>query len=200
MFLKHLRVSIIVLLSMTVLTGILYPIAVTGIAQLVFPGKANGSMIIRDGRKMGSELIGQPFSDPKYFWSRPSATAPFQYNASSSIGSNYGPMNPALIDAVKKRIQELKDADPQNTRPIPVDLVTASGSGLDSHISIAAAEYQIDRVARVRKLNTSRVTEMVIQNTGGRLLGFIGEPRVNVLMLNLALDKYQASGEGKPGL
>jgi K+-transporting ATPase ATPase C chain len=198
MFIKHLRVSIIVLLLMTALTGILYPLAVTGIAQLIFPAKANGSPIVQNGRKLGSKLIGQPFSDPKYFWSRLSATSPFQYNAASSSGSNYGPLNPALVDAAKKRIQDLKNADPQNNQPIPVDLVTASGSGLDPHISVAAAEYQVDRVARARKLNALQVTELVNKNTDGRLLGFIGEPRVNVLLLNLALDRFQSSGEGQP--
>jgi potassium-transporting ATPase KdpC subunit len=198
MFIKHLRVSIIVLLLMTALTGILYPLAVTGIAQLLFPAKANGSFIVQNGRKLGSELIGQPFSDPKYFWGRLSATAQSQYNAASSSGSNYGPLNPALLDAAKKRIQDLKNADPQNNQPVPVDLVTASGSGLDPHISVAAAEYQIDRVARFRKLNPLQVTELVNKNTDGRLLGFIGEPRVNVLLLNLALDRFQSSGEGQP--
>ena len=198
MFIKHLRVSIIVLLLMTALTGILYPLAVTGIAQLIFPAKANGSLIVQNGRKLGSKLIGQPFSDPKYFWSRLSATSPFQYNAASSSGSNYGPLNPALVDAAKKRIQDLKNADPQNNQPIPVDLVTASCSGLDPHISVAAAEYQVDRVARARKLNALQVTELVNKNTDGRLLGFIGEPRVNVLLLNLALDRFQSSGEGQP--
>ena len=198
MFIKHLRVSIIVLLLMTALTGILYPLAVTGIAQLIFPAKANGSLIVQNGRKLGSKLIGQPFSDPKYFWSRLSATSPFQYNAASSSGSNYGPLNPALVDAAKKRIQDLKNADPQNNQPIPVDLVTASDNGLDPHISVAAAEYQVDRVARARKLNALQVTELVNKNTDGRLLGFIGEPRVNVLLLNLALDRFQSSGKRQP--
>jgi potassium-transporting ATPase KdpC subunit len=197
MFLKHLRASIIVLLSMMVLTGIIYPLAVTGIAQIIFPQRANGSLIVQNGKKLGSELIGQPFSEPKYFWGRLSATASVPYNGAASGGSNYGPLNPAFLDGVKKRIQDLKNADPQNIQPIPVDLVTASGSGLDPHISVAAAAYQISRVARVRELNVSDVQLLVDRNTDGKLLGFLGEPRVNVLKLNLALDGVQYSNEGK---
>jgi K+-transporting ATPase ATPase C chain len=192
MFLKHLHSSIIAIFLFTVLTGVLYPLAVTGIAQLVFPGKANGSLIQKDGKTLGSELIGQPFSDPKYFWSRPSATSPFAYNARASSGSNYGPLNPALFDAVQKRIKDLKDADPQNTEPIPVDLVTASGSGLDPHISVAAALYQVPRVARVRSIPEERVRALVDQQIEGRQLGFLGEPRVNVLKLNLTLDEMKS--------
>jgi K+-transporting ATPase ATPase C chain len=198
MFLKHLRASIIVLLSMTVLTGILYPLAVTGIAQIFFPKKANGSMIVQNGKKLGSELIGQPFNDPKYFWGRLSATVSIPYNGAASAGSNYGPMNPAFLDAARKRIQDLKNADPQNIQPIPVDLVTASGSGLDPHISVAAAAYQVSRVARTRGLNVSDVQLLMDRNTDGKLLGFLGEPRVNVLKLNLALDQAQYPYGGKP--
>jgi potassium-transporting ATPase KdpC subunit len=150
-------------------------------------------MIQRNGKVMGSDLIGQPFSDPKYFWSRLSATSPFAYNAGASTGSNYGPLNPALFDAVQKRIQDLKKADSLNTRPIPVDLVTASGSGLDPHISVAAALYQVERVARYRGMNAQEVSSLVDVYTEGRQLGFLGESRVNVLKLNLALDEKQQS-------
>lgn len=191
MFLKHLRITIISLILFTVLTGMIYPLAVTGISQLIFPGKANGSLIKKEGRVLGSELIGQPFSDPKYFWSRLSATGPYAYNAGSSTGSNYGPLNPALLDAVKKRVQDLKAADSLNTKPIPVDLVTASGSGLDPHISIAAALYQAPRVARLRGLSPEQVHSLIDQNTDGRQLGFLGEPGVNVLKLNLSLDEIR---------
>jgi potassium-transporting ATPase KdpC subunit len=197
MFLKHLFSSIIAIVLFTVLTGALYPLAVTGIAQLVFPGKANGSLIHKDGKAIGSELIGQPFSDPKYFWSRPSATSPFAYNAAASSGSNYGPLNPALFDVVQKRIQDLKEADPQNTNPIPIDLVTASGSGLDPHISVAAALYQLPRVARNRNMSEENLRLLVDQYIEGRLLGFIGESRVNVLKLNLALNRAQPLAEVK---
>jgi K+-transporting ATPase ATPase C chain len=152
------------------------------------PGKANGSLIVKDGKPVGSSLIGQSFSDPKYFWSRPSATGPTPYNASASSGSNLGPTNPALIDAVKARVQALRDADPGNRQPVPVDLVTASASGLDPHISPAAAEYQLARVARVRNLNPVAVRKLVAEHTEGRQFGILGEPRVNVLELNLALD------------
>ncbi|HTR80308.1 MAG TPA: potassium-transporting ATPase subunit KdpC [Bacteroidota bacterium] len=189
MFLKHLRISIISLILFTILTGMIYPLAVTGISQLIFPGKANGSLIKKDGKVLGSELIGQPFSDPKYFWSRLSATGPFAYNAGASSGSNYGPLNPALLDAVKKRVQDLKAVDSMNTKLIPVDLVTASGSGLDPHISVAAALYQAPRVARSRGLTEARVQSLIDKCTEGRQLGFLGEARVNVLELNLALDE-----------
>jgi K+-transporting ATPase ATPase C chain len=192
MFLKNLRTAIITLVLFTGLVGLLYPLAVTGVAQLIFPAKANGSMIQKNGKIVGSELIGQQFSDPKYFWGRLSATGPYAYNAGASSGSNYGPLNPALLDAVKKRVQDLRAADPQNIRPIPVDLVTASGSGLDPHISVAAAEYQISRVARARGMSEAAVRSLVNQYTKGRQLGFLGEPRVNVLELNLALDDVKS--------
>jgi len=195
MFLRSLRTSFITLILFTVITGLIYPFFVTGIAQVLFPGKANGSLIKKEGRVVGSELIGQPFSDPKYFWSRLSATTPYAYNGGASYASNLGPSNPALIDAVKKRIQDLKAADSTNTLPIPVDLVTASGSGLDPHISVAAAFYQLNRVARLRSISAAQVRQLVDQNTEGRQLGFLGEPRVNVLKLNLALDQLQSRTE-----
>jgi len=185
---KILRQSLIMLLAMTVLTGVVYPLLVTGAAQLLFHDAANGSVIERGGQALGSKLIGQPFADPKYFWSRPSATAPSAYNSASSGASNLGPTNPALADAVKQRIDALRAADPGNTLPIPVDLVTSSGSGLDPHISPAAARYQIARVARVRGLGESEVSELVTIATEDRTFGVLGEPRVNVLELNLRLD------------
>jgi K+-transporting ATPase ATPase C chain len=188
MLIQELRPAILILLVLTVVTGVGYPLLVTGIAQLVWPSEANGSLIERDGKVLGSALIGQPFSASKYFWSRPSATAPVPYNAGASSGSNQGPLNPALADAVKARIQALKTADPGQTAPVPVDLVTASASGLDPHISPAAAEYQVPRVARVRGLPEDKVRQLVAQHTAGRQLGILGEPRVNVLELNLALD------------
>jgi K+-transporting ATPase ATPase C chain len=173
---------------LTVLTGVAYPLVVTGVAQLAFPHAANGSLIVANGKTLGSELIGQPFDDPKYFWSRPSATSPQPYNGASSGASNQGARNPALADAVKDRIKALRDADPDNKYRVPIDLVTASGSGLDPHISVAAAEYQISRVAKARGVTTQQVRALVEQNTQGRTLGVLGEPRVNVLELNLALD------------
>jgi len=197
MFFKHLVTSILALLLLTVLTGLAYPLLVTGIAQLAFPGKANGSLLKREGRTVGSELIGQPFSDPKYFWSRPSPTSPFPYNAGASTGSNYGPTNPALVDEVQGRITDLRKADSLNTLPIPVDLVTSSGSGLDPHISAAAAAYQVPRVARNRGLSEDQVRALVEASTVGRTLGILGEPRVNVLTLNLALDESAANTGGK---
>jgi K+-transporting ATPase ATPase C chain len=177
------------LLVFTILTGLLYPLAVTAIAQVVFPGQANGSLIIRDGRAVGSTLIGQPFDDPKYFWGRLSATGPFPYNAASSSGSNLGPTSKALREAVGKRIAALRAADPEATGPVPVDLVTASGSGLDPDISPAAAAYQVRRVARARGLSEETVRGLVGQFTQRRQFGILGEPRVNVLQLNLALDQ-----------
>ncbi len=182
------RPAVMTLLMFTVLMGIVYPLVVTGIAQLVFPHQANGSLIVVNGEAVGSELIGQSFDDPKYFWGRPSATSPYPYNAAASSGSNLGPSNPALMDAVKARIAALQAADPSNIQPIPVDLVTASGSGLDPNISIAAALYQVPRVARVRRMSEAAIRALVDQLTQGRQLGFLGEPRVNILELNLALD------------
>lgn len=186
--LKELKPALPMLLVLTILTGGAYPALVTGIAQGLFKAQANGSLIEKDGKVVGSTLIGQPFSDPKYFWSRPSATAPMPYNAASSAGSNLGPTNPALEEAVKARIAALKAADPTQTEPIPVDLVTASGSGLDPHISPAAARWQAPRIARHRGLPTDAVWQLIDAHTEGRQFGFLGEARVNVLLLNLALD------------
>lgn len=176
------------LVVLSVLTGVLYPLVVTGVAQLAFRSAANGSLIVVDGKPVGSTLLGQPFDDPKYFWSRPSATSPQPYNGASSVGSNLGPRNPALADAVAARIKALRDADPGNVAAVPVDLVTASGSGLDPHISLAAAAYQAPRVARMRSMSIDRVMVLVGEHTEGRTLAIIGEPRVNVLELNRALD------------
>jgi K+-transporting ATPase ATPase C chain len=184
----ELRRALTMLIAMTLITGIAYPLLVTGISQVAFRDKAAGSFIERDGKVVGSTLIGQPFGDPKHFWSRPSATSPYPYNASASSGSNQGPLNPALADAVSGRVKALRDAAPENTAPVPVDLVTASASGLDPHISLAAAEYQVARVAKARNLDPAQVKALVAQYTEGRQLGFLGEPRVNVLKLNLALD------------
>lgn len=183
-----LRPALTLFITLSLITGLAYPLLVTGIAQAVFPEAANGSLIRRDGQLIGSRLIGQPFNDPKHFWSRPSATGPMAYNASSSSGSNLGPLNPALADAVKARIEALRKADPGNTAPVPVDLVTTSGSGLDPHISRAAADYQAARVAKARGLPEARVRALIEQHTEGAWLGLIGEARVNVLALNLALD------------
>ena len=186
----QLRPAFVALVALTLITGLLYPLVVTGLAQMLFPRQANGSLILIDGKPVGSSLIGQPFDAPKYFWGRPSATSPFPYNAAASSGSNLGPTNDALIKAVQGRIDTLKAADPDNPLPLPVDLVTASGSGLDPHISPAAAEYQVRRIARVRGLDESVVRRLVAQHTEGRQLGVLGEPRVNVLMLNLGLDRH----------
>lgn len=183
------RPALAILLSLTILTGAVYPLVVTGLAQLFFPGKAAGSLIIKDGQSVGSALIGQSFTDPGYFWSRPSATGGHPYNALASGGSNLGPLNPALREAVQQRVAALRAADPDNLAPVPVDLVTASASGLDPHISEAAALYQVERVARDRGMPVSNVRERVHAHTEGRWLGFLGEPRVNVLLLNMALDE-----------
>ena len=191
---SQLRPAFLMLLILTVITGVIYPLVVTGIAQVVFPHQANGSLIDIDGKTYGSELIGQQFDDPKYFWGRLSATGDFPYNAfnaetlTGSSGSNYGPLNPALMDAVQARIDALQTADPGNRLPIPVDLVTASGSGLDPDISVAAALYQVHRVAQARGLSETQVKSLVDKYTQGRQFGFLGEPRVKVLELNLALD------------
>jgi potassium-transporting ATPase KdpC subunit len=182
------RPAVTLFLIMTVLTGIVYPLAVTGLAQVLFHDQAAGSLLMADGHAVGSRLIGQSFSDPKYFWSRPSATAPQPYNAIASGASNLGPLNPALTDAIGTRIAALKAADPTNSLPVPVDLVTASASGLDPDMSIAAARYQAARVARIRGLDPAAVQSLIDAHARGRLLGLIGEPRVNVLELNLALD------------
>jgi K+-transporting ATPase ATPase C chain len=198
----EIRPALVLLLLLTVVTGVVYPLAVTGIANAAFPYEAKGSLIGQNGKPVkdganavqdgtsavASELIGQPFADPKHFWSRASATSPYPYNASSSSGSNQGPLNPALTDAVTARVKALRDADPGNTAPVPADLVTASASGLDPHISPAAAEYQVARVAKARGLDAEKVRALVAQATEGRQLGFLGEPRVNVLRLNLALE------------
>jgi potassium-transporting ATPase KdpC subunit len=185
------RPAAVLLALFTVLTGLLYPLAVTGLAQAIFPAQANGSLITQNGRIVGSALIGQPFDDPKYFWGRPSATTPFPYNAASSSGSNLGPSNPALTDAVQARVAALRAADPGNSEPVPADLVTASASGLDPHISVAAALYQAPRVARARGLDAGVVGQFVERYTEGQQLGLLGEPRVNVLKLNLALDRVE---------
>ena len=186
--LAHLRAALVSLVLLTVMTGIAYPVIVTAIAALVFPRQATGSLVVRDGKAIGSTLIGQPFDDPKYFWGRPSATSPFGYNAGASSGSNLSPTNPALVEAVRGRVEALRAADPGNTALVPVDLVTSSGSGLDPHISPAAAFYQVRRVAKARGLSEEKVRALVEQHVEGRQLGFLGEPRVNVLGLNLALD------------
>jgi K+-transporting ATPase ATPase C chain len=185
---RHLRPALVSLALFTLITGVVYPLVVTAIARVAFPHQAGGSLIVKDGTVVGSTLIGQPFDDPRYFWGRPSATAPHPYNATVSAGSNLGPTNPALTTAVKARVDALRAADPGNTAPVPVDLVTASASGLDPHISPAAALYQVRRVARARRLDEATVRDLVARHTEGRAFGFLGEPRVNVLALNLALD------------
>lgn len=189
---KHLKPALILFLALSVLTGVVYPLVVTVLAQAIFPEKAEGSLLTdKKGKVVGSELIGQQFSEARYFWGRPSATSPNAYNAAASSGSNLGTNNPALVDAVKARIEALKAVDADNKAPIPVDLITASGSGLDPHISIAAANYQINRVAKARHVSQEKIRALVQENTESRQLGFLGEPRVNVLKLNLALDTFQ---------
>jgi K+-transporting ATPase ATPase C chain len=188
MFARELRPALMIFVLLTMLTGLLYPGVITVIGKIAFPDRVSGSLIVREGHAVGSSLLGQPFSAHKYFWSRPSATSPQPYNGAASSGSNQGPLNPVFHDAVKSRIAALRAADPGNTRPVPVDLVTASGSGLDPQISPAAAEYQVTRVARARSMEPSKVRELVQQHTEGRTFGILGEPRVNVLELNLALD------------
>ena len=184
----QLRPAITLLALLTIITGVIYPLSVTGLAQILFPHQSNGSLIIIDGKTYGSELIGQQFDDPKYFWGRPSAAG---YNAAASSGSNYGPMNPSLEEVVQARIDALHATDPNNSLPIPVDLVTASASGLDPHISVASALYQVSRVASARGWSEAEVTSLVEKFTEGRQFGIFGEPRVNVLLLNLALDGLQ---------
>ena len=185
--LAQLRAALVLLASLTLITGVLYPLLITGVAQAAFPRQANGSLIMKDGKAVGSSLIGQPFDDPKYFWSRPSGTSP-AYNGAASTGTNLGPTNPALTDAVKQRIEALRAADPENHDAVPVDLVTASGSGLDPHISPAAALFQVHRVAKARGLGEEQLRGLVAQHTDSPQLGVFGESGVNVLELNLALD------------
>jgi K+-transporting ATPase ATPase C chain len=195
--LRELRPALLVFLLLTILTGVVYPGVVTLVARVFFADEASGSVIERDGRAVASKLLGQPFSSPGYFWSRPSATGPQPYNGAVSSGSNQGPINPNLESAVRDRIAALRAADPGNTQPVPVDLVTASGSGLDPHISPAAAEYQLGRVARTRGLDEAQVGTLVQSATEGRTFGLLGEPRVNVVQLNLALDALQAPSSQK---
>jgi potassium-transporting ATPase KdpC subunit len=184
-FLSSLRMLVV----LSVLTGVVYPLVTWGIAQVAFPRAANGSLVAQDGKPVASSLIGQPFDDPKYFWSRPSATSPQPYNGTASSGSNLGPRNPALSDAVKDRVKALRDADPGNTAPVPADLVTASASGLDPDISVAAAQFQAARVAKARGMPTSAVVAVIDQHIAGRTFGLLGEPRINVVQLNLDLDR-----------
>ena len=190
MFREQVKPAILIFLVLTIITGIIYPLLITGIAQALLPNPANGSLIYRNSKVVGSSLVGQGFDDPKYLWGRISATQP-QYNAAASSGSNIGPTNPALIDEINGRIQALKAADPDNRSLIPIDLVTASASGLDPHISLAAADYQVARIARIRGLSEESVRMMISKNSRGRLLGILGEPVVNVLEFNLALDAYK---------
>ena len=192
----QLRPAISLFVVLSVVTGVIYPLAVTGVAQTLFPHAANGSIVTVDGKPIGSARIGQQFTQPKYFWGRLSATGPYPYNAAASSGSNLGPLNPALTDAVKARIDALKAADPGNAQPVPVDLVTASASGLDPDISLAAAYYQAGRVAKVRNLPHEQIQALIEQNTDRPVLSFMGEPRVNVLRLNLALDGAQVQRLG----
>lgn len=189
---RILRQAVTCLVVFTMITGIVYPLIVTGIAQLAFPHQASGSLLISNGKTVGSILIGQSFNSPKYFWSRPSATSPTPYNAANSSGSNLGPLNPALKENVKSGVERLRGADPAAKRMVPVDLVTASGSGLDPDISPAAAEYQVPRVAKMRNVDETKIRELVARYTRARQFGVLGEPRVNVLELNLALDELRS--------
>jgi len=191
MFREQIKPAIFSFLVLTIITGVLYPLFVTGIARVFFHNQANGSLIYKNGKITGSSLIGQPFDDPNYFWGRPSATSPAAFNAAASSGSNLGPSNPVLAETIKSRIKAYKAVDPDNTRPVPVDLVTSSASGLDPHISLAGAYYQVPRVSRLRKLQRGIVEKIVLQHIEGRFLGVFGEPVVNVLELNLALDEYK---------
>lgn len=185
------RPAVVLFAGLTVICGVLYPYAMTGVGKIAFSDKVEGSIVVRNDQPVGSSLIGQAFSSPQYFWGRPSATGPMPNNATASGGSNQGPLNPALIDAIKGRIDALKAADPTNTVPIPVDLVTASGSGLDPEISIAAAQYQAPRIARERRMTLQEVRNLIDQYSEVTVMGFLGEPRVNVLKLNLALDQQK---------
>jgi K+-transporting ATPase ATPase C chain len=187
--LRQIKQAFLLLVAFSLLTGIICPLVITGIAQVAFPQQANGSLIYRDGKPVASALVGQSFTDPKYFWSRPSATSPAPYNAESSGGSNLGPANADLLQAVRQRVAALRAADPGNGAPVPVDLVTSSASGLDPHISSAAAEYQVGRVAKARGMDEKVVRQLVAKHTEGRTLGLLGEPRVNVVELNLDLDR-----------
>lgn len=191
MFKEQIKPAVLIFAILTVITGIAYPLFITGASRILFHAKANGSLIYRDGKAIGSNLIGQQFDDPKYFWGRLSATSPTQYNAASSSGSNIGPANPALIEAVKARIQALRSADPDNKYPIPVDLVTSSASGLDPHISVAAAYYQIPRVARARGMSQKEVMSIVSRHSSSRVSALIGAPVMNVLEVNLELDEFK---------
>ncbi len=193
MFIRNLRPTLIFLGLFSLLTGVVYPLLVTAVAQTFLPLQASGSLIERDGEVIGSDLIGQPFADPAYFWGRPSLTQPYPYNGGASAGSNVAPSNPLLTDQVAARIAALQAADPGNTQPIPTDLVTASGSGLDPHISLAAAEYQVERVARLRGLETDVVGQLAHEHSEAGLFGWLGEPRINVLQLNLALDTLSSN-------
>ncbi len=185
---KQIRICVLLFLSLSILTGLLYPFLITGLAQLIFPLQSNGSLVMKNGKIVGSRLIGQPFESPRYFWGRLSATIP-SYNAAASSGSNLGPMNPKLTVAVRGRLEQLYSADPENVQPVPVDLVTASSSGLDPHITIAAAQYQKSRIARLRNIPETKVEELINRFTTPRFVGLFGEPVVNVLELNLALDE-----------
>lgn len=188
----YIRPCVVLFGLLTILTGVIYPAIITVIGQVVFPVQANGSVIFKDGKAIGSSLVGQSFDSPEYFWGRPSATAPFAYNGASSGGSNLSPTNPAWLDTVKERVEAIYAAHPDETAAVPVDLVTASGSGLDPHISPSAAEFQVKRIAKARGLDESKVRELVTRNTDRRVFGIMGEPRVNVLRLNLALDAIES--------